>query len=215
MATRTETRDVTGFSAVAIRGHGHLKLLQGEREGLVIEADESVLPKIRSEVVNGKLVLGFDLQWWEWLTWAFMPFRDVRYTVTVSDFTGASVSGSGDVTAEALSGDACEFRISGSGKMVLGNLSFRSLAMHISGSGRVQMAGKTARQELHISGSGDVRNADLETDDTIVRISGSGNASVNARDRLDVHISGSGAVFYRGQPKVTQHISGAGKVGAA
>jgi hypothetical protein len=219
MARKTEARDVSGFSEVALRGFGDATIIQGDHEGLVIEADEEILPRISNEVRGETLVLGVDLAWWEWLTWwftwMFVPDKSVRYTVTLCDFSGASISGSGKVVADELQGEACRFSISGSGKVVIGRLTAQSVDTRISGSGDIRMAGRAEKQQIHISGAGSVQNSDLETGDTDIHISGSGKASVNATRTLDVNISGSGSVFYRGQPQTRQHISGSGRVGAS
>lgn len=218
MAVITETRDVSGFTEVALQGLGDATLIQGDEEGLVIEADESIISRIGSEVRGNRLVLGLDLAWWEWLTWwftwIFTPNRQVRYIVRLRDFSGASISGSGKILAATLCGTTCRFAISGSGKVIVDRLEADTVDTRISGSGDISMVGRVGRQLLHVSGSGSVQNSDLETADTEIHISGSGKASVNATRRLDVDISGSGSVFYRGQPQVSQHISGSGRVGA-
>lgn len=219
MTLKTEARDVSGFSEVAVRGFGDAMIVQGDHEGLVIEADEEILPRISSEVRDGQLVLGLDLAWWEWLTWwftwIFMTDKRVRYTVTLCDFSGASISGSGKILSDNLEGEACRFSISGSGTMVIDNLTAQSIGTRISGSGDIRMAGRAEKQQIYISGSGSVQNSDLETADTDIHISGAGKASINASRSLGIDISGSGSVFYRGQPQVRQHISGTGRVGAS
>lgn len=218
MALKTETRDVTGFTEVAIRGMGDATLIQGDAEGLVIEADEALLPRIKSEVRGGRLVLGLDMAWWEWLTWWFtwltLPHQ-VRYTVRLRNFAGASIAGSGKVISAQLQGGACRFSISGSGRIAVDRLAAESVETRISGSGYIAIAGRAQQQALRISGSGRIDNEDLETETTEIHISGSGRAAVNATKTLDVNISGSGSVFYRGRPQVQQHISGSGRVGAA
>ena len=219
MAIMTETRDVTGFTAVALHGLGDATLVQGDREGLIIEADESIISHIASEVRGGTLVLGLDLAWWEWLTWwftwMFLPNKQVRYTINLCSFEGASIAGSGKIVSRDLNAERCRFSISGSGKVIIDQLTADVVETGISGSGEIRMAGRAERQELHVSGSGSVQNSDLETAETNIHISGSGKASVNATRSLGVNISGSGSVFYRGQPQLRQHISGSGRVGAA
>jgi hypothetical protein len=219
MALMTETRDVSGFSEIAIQGFGDATLIQGDEEGLVVEADESIIARIRSEVRGGRLVLGLDLAWWEWptwwFTWLFAPNKQACYTIRLRDFKGASISGSGKIMAGALSGSTCRFDVSGSGKVVIDHLTADVVDTHVSGSGDITMAGRVERQAIRISGSGFVKNSELETLDTDISISGSGKASVNATRTLGVDVSGSGSVFYRGQPHVNQHVSGSGRVGAA
>lgn len=219
MAVMTETRDVSGFSEVVVQGLGDATIIQGDEEGLVIEADEAIISRIGSEVRGNRLVLGLDLAWWEWLTWwftwIFMPNKLVTYTIRLREFSGASISGSGTIEADELRAQSCRFGISGSGKVEIGCLEADSVDTRISGTGNIMMAGRARRQAIHISGSGSVQNSDLVTADTDIHISGSGKASVNATQSLGVNISGSGSVFYRGQPQMSQHISGSGRIGAA
>lgn len=218
MALKKETRDAAGFSEIAVRGFGEATLIQGDTEEVIVEADEAIISRIRTEVRGGRLELGLDLAWWEyltwWLTWLTMPNRQVRYTIRLCNFTGASISGSGKILSDGLHGSACTFAISGSGKVVIDRLDADTVETRISGSGDVRIAGHANRQALRISGAGSVQNSDLETAETDIHISGSGRASVNATTTLGVNISGSGSVFYRGQPQVRQHVSGSGRVGA-
>jgi len=62
MAIKTETRPVNSFNRVSVQNYGDVVLEQGDLEGLVIEADEEILPRIKSNVRDGRLILGFDLQ---------------------------------------------------------------------------------------------------------------------------------------------------------
>jgi hypothetical protein len=216
MALISETRDVTGFNEVQVSGWGEARIEQGETENLVIEADEAIMPKLSSEVLDGRLVLSFRMEWWEWisfwLSWLFMPDKDVVYHITLAEFKGAQVSGAGAIKAGALRGTDCRFGISGSGKIEVDALECDSVELRISGSGGVMLAGTAASQNIQISGSGSLKNADLATERTAIGISGSGSAAVNASQALDVDISGSGSVRYRGQPHITKHISGTGSI---
>ncbi len=222
MARQTETRDVKGFSEVAIRGYGDLSLEQNEGGGgpetLVIEADERLLPRIRGEVRGNRLVLGFTMPWYEWLgwwfTWIFLPDKAVRYHLRVNRLNGLFISGAGSVTAGRLRTERCTLAISGAGKIRLAGLEAGDLTTTISGSGDLELAGTARRLELRISGSGSVKAAGLATRETVVRISGSGGVTVNAQESLDVHISGSGSVRYSGQPRLSQRISGSGRIEA-
>ena len=52
-----ETRDVSGFSSVALGGLGKLRITQGDEERLSIEAAPEMLEKIKAEVKDGELRL--------------------------------------------------------------------------------------------------------------------------------------------------------------
>ena len=46
----TETRQVSGFTAIDLTGTGEVTIEQGETESLTIEADDNVLPALTSKV---------------------------------------------------------------------------------------------------------------------------------------------------------------------
>lgn len=218
MARITKTRAVQSFTEIIAQAYGDVVLEQGETEGVVVEADERMMPKLKTSIRDGRLFLGFRYRWWEWITWwwtwLFIRDKRIHYRVSLRDFRGVSISASGNVTAEQLRGDECQLRISGSGRVQVEQLTCQSAATRISGSGDVSLAGKAKRHEIRISGSGRVNAPDFETGDTEVVISGSGKATLNALQTLNVRVSGSGSVIYRGRPQISQHISGRGRVQA-
>jgi hypothetical protein len=220
MATITQKREVKDFTQVALHGQGDILLEQTAdpttSESLVIEADEAILPRLSSQVRNGRLILSWDLAWWEWFTWWIdwltIPNKKVHYHITMKQIEGVTISGSGSVTASHIQSEQSRWKVSGSAKMHLDNLQSTTLHTIISGSGMVELSGSAQHHDIHISGSGKIAASEMQTQETTITISGSGQARVNAAQTLEVRISGSGDVRYVGQPKVSQHISGSGRV---
>jgi hypothetical protein len=216
MAMKSETRPVSGFDRVSVKYYGDVVLEQGDTEGLVIEADEEVLPRIISEVQDGKLNLGFDVQWWEWLTeWmklSGLTDKKIRYKINMRQVCGISLSGSVNLISAQIKSEDCSISISGSAKVQIGQFEGAKLANTISGSGIIELAGSAQRHTLHVSGSGTINAADFTTQEADIHISGSAKAKIKVAQTLNVHISGSGDVQYMGQPQVHQHISGVGRV---
>lgn len=209
MTIAKETRSVQDFDEVVVEGHGELVLAQGDQETLEIEADADLLPKIKSEVKDGRLILGLQ-HWWDHL---LPPWGPITYRLTMKTVRGIAAAGSGTVTAGEIRTDRCRLALSGSGKAALAGLTAETAELHISGSGRIEVAGgEVGRQAITISGSGHLDASDLACAAADVHISGSGNVALQARETLAVHISGSGDVRYRGQPTVTQHVSGSGRI---
>lgn len=210
MATKRETREVKNFDSVSLSGEGNLVIEQGDQEGLVIEADEGLLPYLKSEVKEGKLKLGIR----SWLDALFLwPRGPVHYSVQMKQVAGVSFSGSGRMEAKKLTGADLKLEISGSGEMSVAEVEYQDLELSISGSGTFSLAGSVAEAEVRISGSGKVRGESLQTQEASVRISGAGDVNLKVEKKLEVSISGSGTVRYDGKPAVTQRISGAGHVG--
>ncbi len=182
----SESRNVSGFDEVELKGVGNLSIQQTGSESLTVEAEEDVLPKIRSEVENHRLVIGPEPN--EIIN-ATSP---INYELTVRDLKALKVSGSGDVEAEGVSTD--------------------ELAVTISGTADVEISGRTDSQEVDISGSGDYQAEDLESKEAKIDVGGSGSAIVSVSDELQAEVSGSGSVIYVGNPRVDQEVSGAGRV---
>jgi Putative auto-transporter adhesin, head GIN domain len=216
MAIKSETRPVSGFDRLSAQYYGDVVLEQGDTEGLVIEADEELLQRIKSEVKDGSLTIGFDVQWWEWLTeWmklSGLADKKINYKITMRQIKGISLSGAVNLGATKIMTEDCSISISGSAKVQIGHFEGAKLANTISGSGTIELAGSVQRHTLHVSGSGTIKAGDFVTQEADIHISGSAKALVKVAQTLNVHISGAGDVQYLGQPQVRQHISGVGRV---
>lgn len=201
-----ENRDVRGFSAVHFAGSGDLSIRQGNEESLSIEADDNILPYIRSDVENGILMIGFRRGV------SISTSSPIRYTLTVKELDELEVSGSGKTRTGPLRSQDFRAHLSGSGEIRMDELDAATLRADISGSGNMEIPGKISRQEIHISGSGRYYAADLESQSADVSVSGSGDCTLRVDQSLSAHISGSGSVEYYGNPSVTKRVSGSGRV---
>ena len=75
------------------------------------------------------------------------------------------------------------------------------------------MKGETRRFTLETSGAAKAMCYGLLSEETIVDISGAGEAQVYASQKLQVDVSGAGNVSYKGEVKnISQEVSGAGSV---
>jgi hypothetical protein len=203
-----ESRDISDFNRVELRGSGDLVIDQTGRESLEIEADEHLMDRIETQVVGDTLRLRVRRQWFVWGLWT--PKR-VKYHLTVDELERITIAGSGSVTAKSLKADSLGLRIIGSGDGDL-SMDVKNLDVNISGSGELILIGKARKQKLTISGSGDYDAKELESKTAEITISGSGEGIVNATDELDVSISGSGSLQYLGRPSIDQRISGSGDI---
>jgi hypothetical protein len=182
----SEARDVSGFNEVELKGVGNLSLEQTGSESLTVEAEEDVLPKIRTEVENKRLIISPERNT------SINTNKPINYKLTVKDLNTLEVSGSGNVEAKDINTD--------------------ELAVTIGGAGDVEIRGSADSQEVEISGSGEYRAGDLESKEATIDVRGSGLATVNVSDELEAEVSGSGSVEYIGDPMVQQEVSGAGEV---
>jgi hypothetical protein len=183
---KTETRTVSGFTAVELAGSGDVQLDQTGAESLTISAEENLLPLLTSDVVDKTLKLGVKDNS------RIDSSQPITYTITVRDLTGLDVAGSGSQTAT--------------------NVRTTSLRVRVAGSGSVTATGTADAQDVQMAGSGAYHGTGLTSLTATVNSAGSGSADLAVRDRLDVTIIGSGSVSYSGSPQVKQSIRGSGSL---
>ena len=225
----TEVRTFSGIDGVALLGSGDVSITLGDKEEITIHAPAELIPYLLTENKDGTLQIGKRKKGWK----NFIRFNDhVHYDLIVKQISDISVSGSGDIDAEKLSGEKCSVKVSGSGNIEvdqinsnsvkvtvsgsgdvdIDNLSADILGVSINGSGDIDIDGKTDELEGTISGSGDFTGNELKSEKVSINIYGSGNANVYATESLDVHVSGSGDVTYHGNPTVNSRVTGSGDI---
>ena len=96
--------------------------------------------------------------------------------------------------------------------MKIDDLITDSVKVNISGTGTIVLSGQADVQTVIIDGAGNYQTEDLQTNTSVIKINGLGNATVWAMESLDITINGGGTVNYYGSPNVTQDITGLGNV---
>jgi len=207
----TETREASSFAAIAMRGDIDVVVRQGAREAVQVATDDNLLPLLQTVVEGSGDQRTLRIQWKSGES--IRTKSRTLVTVDVVKLTAVSLSGSGDLTTEALKTPALALSISGSSNAQLKQLDTDQLRVSISGSGDVQASGKANRLEISISGSGDVRTRELAAEDVNVSIAGSGDARVSASKALTVSIAGSGDVEYTGGATLAKaRVAGSGSI---
>lgn len=210
---KIEDRHITGFHAVDVGGSFDVYITQGSSESVKVEAPDEIIDHIITEVDNGVLKIynknDRNFHWGD----LFGNHKKIVVYVSAKDLNAIAVSGSGDVFfKEGIHTTSLRLRVSGSGDMY-GRVEVKNLESGISGSGDVKLVGRAESSAVNVSGSGDFEARGLVTVNTLVHVSGSGDASVNASGSISASVSGSGDVRYTGGAKsVSSSKSGSGDV---
>lgn len=205
---KKEKRNVGAFESIGLAISADLYLTQGSNTEVILEAEDKIIDKIKTEVKNGTLKIYYD-------NWTIRNYKRVKIYVTNPTVNGLSVSGSGDIIAETkIQSEKIDFKISGSGGINIDELETNTASAGISGSGEISLtrSGRINSFEVSISGSGDLMAEGVEIEAFKARISGSGSCSVHVTSSLDASISGSGKIYYQGKPTIDARISGSGKI---
>jgi len=182
---RTETRDVPTFETITCDGSYEMEIECQAKQALTIDADENLLPLIKTEVKNNALRIYTEEN--------LQPSKGIKIIASVENLSAFTVHGSalGDVH----------------------NINNNALSVEVNGSSKLHFNGKTTQLKITISGSSNIDATSLVAEDAKVRINGSGDIHVWAVNSVDGKIHGSGNVKYSGNPiNVTQEINGSGTI---
>ncbi len=206
----TEDRHLTGFSAVSVAGSFDVYITQGSSESVKVDAPADIIGRIVTEVEGGTLKIYTKRE--ENGNWSWHDKKVVIY-VAIKDVNAISLSGSGDVFfKDGVKATTLKLKLTGSGD-ISGRLSVKNLDSSIAGSGDITITGSADNSSVSVVGSGDFTANNLVTGTTTVRVAGSGDARVNASEKIDASVIGSGDVHYTGSPKsINTSKAGSGSV---
>ena len=204
----TETREVSGFRAVEIDYPAQVFVSQGNTESLEIEAEDNLLPNLKTQVRNGRLDIFYRREEGKHVN----PTKTVKITIVVKDLEDMDFNSAGELFIEGLEADSLDVSLSGAGNLDLEEIQVSALNLSLSGAGSATASGMANNLDVTISGFGDFEGEDLHSQDARVNISGAGSATVWVDDELDAQVSGAGSIGYYGSPSVNRRVSGVGGV---
>jgi len=181
----SEEREVGAFSRISNEGIIELEVSQGDAQFVEITADDNIIDKVKTKVVNGELQLYLEGD----------SFRDIRIraVVATTSLTGIRNSGTGEVVARNISGAA-------------------NFNLYNSGTANVTLEGNAASVTLENDGTGDISAFNFAVEEADLTLIGSGNCEVHCTDAMVVYIEGSGNVYYKGNPSIEVTVEGSGEV---
>jgi hypothetical protein len=202
-----EARPVKDFHAIRHACVGTVRVTVGREEGLIVRAEENILPHLEAEVENGVLVIrceeGYDLR----------PKKVPVFELTVRRLDLIELEGSGSIRAGDLAEETLTLRLSGSGDVEIGAVDADRIEAELAGSGDLAFRRAAAREgSFALAGSGDLRAEILDVQELDVRIAGSGDVAFGqgVAGRAWIELSGSGDLAMRGVRTGEADVSVAG-----
>jgi hypothetical protein len=182
---QTETRELKPFKAIDTNGAYEVDVTCQKPARFEIEADDNILPLIKTEVRDGILFVTSDE--------SYRSSRSVSLRISVPELVAFSSRGAGKVNVTDASGD--------------------DLKIESRGAASVEAAGTVKNLTISSTGAGDIKTGNLRTQNATVQVTGAASVDVYATDQLDVTVSGVGSVNYSGNPKkVNKNVTGFGSV---
>lgn len=202
-------KKVDAYDEIKLYGDINFVLIS-EKEGEInLEGDSNLLDNIKVETKNNIL----SIKTKKGVYFKYSKSNSVTVTIPVSEISKIYLSGSGNVSSNVLiKNDAFTASVTGSGDMKL-NIEANSTTANVTGSGDLKLTGNTNILTCNITGSGDFNGKKLNSKNTQVKLTGSGNANVVANQSLKTKLMGSGNIKYSGKPaKLNSKVLGSGNV---
>lgn len=185
------------FERLEVSGNAVVKLLQGERDVVLVQGNEAAQRSVEL-VLNGD-----QLQVRPVGEWKFWTRERPHIEVTMRKLTQLVLSGACELQApEPLRVHRLWISVSGAGSVQLDELTADHLGFSISGAGEGVVRGQASELSLQVAGKGRLDAEQLQTQRAQVAISGIGEARVWAIEQLRVSVAGFGSVDYWGSPQV-------------
>ncbi|MGB7069266.1 MAG: head GIN domain-containing protein [Pyrinomonadaceae bacterium] len=183
--TAIENRDIEEFDSIDVGGVFHVEVTAQKDFHIAIEADDNLLPLIRTEVSGGVLSIESEGD--------LKPSGPIRVRVSAPNIAKLDVTGASTVSIVNLSNDSLSVNASGASSVSANGVS-RSLVVEVSGASRIDLSS-------------------LQTEEADVNASGASWVDVSVSEDLRAESSGAGKIQYQGNPgKLSKSASGAGSV---
>jgi len=189
---KTETRTVSGFTGIDASSAFNITVNRGSAESLTIEADDAVMPLVRSEVRNGVLHLFLDNPS------RVKNIKTLRATVVMKNLDKVSLSDACKLTANDLfTSDRFTGGCSGASTLTI-NVNTGELSIGASGASKIQMkANVSGNAKLDVSGTSKIQG-DLKADRVIFTSSGVSSVELTG-SASDIKINVSGTSKIKGE----------------
>ena len=177
---------MAAFNSVELAGGNNVVIRVGEKQSVVVKADDNLLNRVTTHVKSGALVIGI---------------------------TPGSLAAKTPMSVEVNVPSLNAVALTGAGNILISGINTQSLSVTLSGAGNLFGSGTATLLDITVSGMGNARFTQLDASNVHAVISGSGAVFVTATKSLDASVPGSGTINYAGNPQdVTKSVTGSGAI---
>lgn len=183
--TLREKRAVSDFNGVDVGGIFQVEITAQKDFSVEIEADDNLLPLVKTEVRGGVLKLETANR--------ISSKKSIKVRISAPNIESLEVSGASNVS--------------------LADAKNENLQIDASGASKVFLTGETSNLIADISGASQVDAENLKSQKVIVDASGASSINVFAVSELSGEASGASKIVYSGNPQeLSKSTSGAGSI---
>jgi hypothetical protein len=206
-----QLRAVKGFHGIRVSSAINLYLSQGSEEKVVVSANDiQMRDRIKTEVVDGILIIRLEGSW----KWWHMGNKKLKAYVSYTLLDEITASGASDVYVDGvITGDKLALDLSGASDFK-GAIKVNQLSLQQSGASDSHLTGQVAGMAtIHSTGASDVKGYDLVVEACSAHASGASDIQITVNKELEADASGASDIYYKGTGMLREsHSSGASSV---
>jgi hypothetical protein len=190
-------QEVSKFDTIEVLGPYEISVQKGNRHKITIVGESNLIPQVEFDVNKNKLVLRPSNN----KRLNSKTGNPIQIAVTAKELSETYVIGSDKISSSnSLFSKYLlqEFIDSGEIQIPVKN---QTVSLHITGSGHISLNGSCKTIKGEIIGSGHLHSEELKTENSFLRLTGSGQANINCSDELKAMIDGTADIVYAGYPK--------------
>lgn len=192
----TRSFPVGAFTGVELAGSDDVRVVSGSTPGVVATGPSDILDRLDIHVEGDRLKISRKHRSWT-MGWGG-SHKGAIITVTTPGINVATLTGSGNLSVDRVSGNSFKGSLVGSGNLILAKVRVTQLALELAGSGNLGASGTATDARLDVGGSGAISALDLISQNANVSVGGSGDVQITAREGAKISVAGSGNVTVKG-----------------
>ncbi len=199
---------INDIEIVELSGIGNLVITQNDKqnEGLIIEADEAIMPYIEAQISNKTLSLKIKNN-----TLYQVENKGIVYRANLKKLSHLTLSGATCSELNSIKTDSLTIDLSGASRLS-GSIDVQFLMLDASGSSKIILSGSATTQNINVSGASRFDGQDLMGKTATIHGSGSSTLYCNVSEKLSGKVSGSSALYYKNIPSVSVKSTGVASV---
>lgn len=202
---------IGSFERLRVEGPFEVRVTTGRSPGGGIVADPHVIERIEVRVDGTTLVVRMGSDGWGERPRVAVDAPPV-ITLSTPSLAAATVFAGGKVTVTRMKGTRLDLAVSGAGQIALEQADAEQVNATLIGTGSITLGGRTSRARLLSNGPGTIDAGDLQADQLVVNLDGSGETRAQARYTAQVTNTGLGRVIIAGNAKCTVKAAAGGPV---
>lgn len=201
----SETRNVSGFHGIDVGGAFEVILIKSNQEKIVLEADDNLMPYIRTKVFGGILEIDNEKD--------FRNPTELKVSIYYKNLDRFDISGAASVRGEdIINAQSIELDASGASEIQL-KFNTENFEGDMSGASRLDLSGNAKNVKIEASGASSFQALEFETINCEIDASGAAVVRIWTVGKLSLEASGASSVRYKGNPSIDIiSISGASSV---